>query len=265
MARMTTARKLLLGLLGGGAAFNPNLPLTISGLVLWLDASDSTTLFQDDAGTTPAVANDAVVGRWADKSGLGRNMIQATANQKPLLKTAIQNGKNVLFFDGTNDSMAATFGATVMTAQTTITVIAVNWGLADAYSRAITQGNGAAEDNAIANGFIPLVRDAAQTKYTLYANGTYATSITLADTTTAVWCSRTDGSNAIPRLNGVDGTTLAKPFNQSVSEFVLGRRSGNTDAIYGGYMLEVLTYNRALTASELTSVESYLNAKWVVF
>ena len=43
--------------------FYPNF---ISGLQLWLDASDSTTLFQDSAATTPALAlvENYLYNRW---------------------------------------------------------------------------------------------------------------------------------------------------------------------------------------------------------
>ncbi len=44
----------------------------ITGLALWLDASDAATLFQASDGTTPATANDDPVGYWGDKSGNGR-------------------------------------------------------------------------------------------------------------------------------------------------------------------------------------------------
>ncbi|MCA9172117.1 MAG: hypothetical protein KDB23_30835, partial [Planctomycetales bacterium] len=40
----------------------------MDGLLLWLDATDSSTLFQDDALTVPALAGDPI-GGWFDKSG----------------------------------------------------------------------------------------------------------------------------------------------------------------------------------------------------
>ncbi len=53
MSRSYAARYLLtVGKRGG--SFSPS---SISGLALWLDASDATTLFQASDGTTPATAS----------------------------------------------------------------------------------------------------------------------------------------------------------------------------------------------------------------
>jgi len=97
----------LQGLGGGlqglsGASKSTFNPLSLSPS-LYLDASNSSSLFQDTSGTTPASANNAPVGRWNDLSGNGNNVTQGTANAKPLLKTSIQNGNNVVRFDGVND------------------------------------------------------------------------------------------------------------------------------------------------------------------
>jgi hypothetical protein len=82
MARMTTARKLLLGLLGGGgSSFNP---LSIAG-VYWFDPWRGT--FQDSALTTPAVATDDLVGGLVEQSGSGNNGAAATT-KRPKLKPA---------------------------------------------------------------------------------------------------------------------------------------------------------------------------------
>lgn len=45
-------------------------PTSVPGCMLWLDAADPTTLFQDTAGTITATDN-TVVRRWSDKSGNG--------------------------------------------------------------------------------------------------------------------------------------------------------------------------------------------------
>lgn len=93
-----------------GGAFDPTTvafaPNQIAGLSLWLDAADASTLFQDSALTTPAVADAAPVGGWKDKSGGGFNALQATAGFRPLLKKAVQNGRDVLRFDGVDDFLA---------------------------------------------------------------------------------------------------------------------------------------------------------------
>lgn len=83
-------------------------PLDIAGLQLWLKADG--TLWQDSARTTPAVADGDVVGAWDDESGNANHATQGTTANKPLLKLAIQNGKPVVRFDGTDDSLSLSTG-----------------------------------------------------------------------------------------------------------------------------------------------------------
>lgn len=72
-------------------------------LAYWYDANDIATLWQDSARTTPVASDADPVGAWDDKSGNGRNVIQATAGLRPLYKTNILNGKAIVRGDGTDD------------------------------------------------------------------------------------------------------------------------------------------------------------------
>lgn len=71
-------------------------PLSLSPS-LWLDASDSATLYDATTGGS-LVAADGTVARWEDKSGNARHATQATLGYRPLRKTAVQNGKDILRF-----------------------------------------------------------------------------------------------------------------------------------------------------------------------
>jgi hypothetical protein len=62
---------------------------------LWLDAADATTV------TTVSGA----VSQWNDKSGNARNVSQSTAGNRPTYTATGLNGKAVLTFDGSNDSL----------------------------------------------------------------------------------------------------------------------------------------------------------------
>jgi hypothetical protein len=79
-----------------------NDPSTVPGLKLWLDASDSSTLYDSVSGGS-LVSADSPVLRWTDKSSNGLMAIQANATYAPLRKTSIVNNKDCLLFDGTND------------------------------------------------------------------------------------------------------------------------------------------------------------------
>jgi hypothetical protein len=69
------------------AAFLPN---NISGLYLWLDASDASSV----------TLNSGNVSEWRDLSGGGRHFEQASASGRPQYTSGGQNGLNCLTFTG---------------------------------------------------------------------------------------------------------------------------------------------------------------------
>jgi hypothetical protein len=81
---------------GTGVAPVVNPP--VSGYKLWLDASDATTI--------TSVAG--LVSQWTDKSANGYTFTQATSTNQPTTGTRTINSKNVLDFDGTTDYLYST-------------------------------------------------------------------------------------------------------------------------------------------------------------
>lgn len=59
---------------------------------VWYDPSDTTTLFQDSAGTTPVTASGQPVGRMLDKSGRGNHATQPTAASRPIYRRGDSRG-----------------------------------------------------------------------------------------------------------------------------------------------------------------------------
>jgi len=64
---------------------------------LWLDASDTSTITE----------SGGAVSQWNDKSGNGYNFSQGTAAAQPTTGVTLQNGLNVLNFDGGDNLLAA--------------------------------------------------------------------------------------------------------------------------------------------------------------
>jgi hypothetical protein len=61
--------------------------------ILWTDASDTSTI----------TLNGSTVSQWGDKSGNGRNLVQATATAQPGYNATTFNGKPGITFDGIDD------------------------------------------------------------------------------------------------------------------------------------------------------------------
>lgn len=71
----------------------------IDEIAFWLDASDSSTLFNaTTGGSLPGDGN--AVARWGDKTGNGRHFIQGTGANQPTRETAVQNGLDIVKFYG---------------------------------------------------------------------------------------------------------------------------------------------------------------------
>lgn len=93
--------------LAGGPAWSPAGP-TAAGYTPehWFRADGP--LWQD-AGSTPAIADGAVVGRWEDKATAADHANQATGDNMPTLQLAELAGMPVIRFDGSNDYLQGAF------------------------------------------------------------------------------------------------------------------------------------------------------------
>jgi hypothetical protein len=237
--------RLLLTVLGGSASFNP---LTIPGLALWLDASDSTTLFQASNGTTPAAADNDVVGYWGDKSGNTRHETQGTTANKPTVQLSEQNGLSAIQFDGTDDYMdSPNFGADIAQ-PTTIFLVAdapakaqYMWYDSTVSRQVMFKQPGAAGHTVFAGSLV------AATNTTTYA--------------VKVWTARYNGASSFLRLNGTQIATGNAGAN--VLRQVRIGWSNTLSATYEfpGKMCELLAYP-SITDAQMLTIEAYLTAKW---
>lgn len=105
----------------------PLVPSSVSGLRLWLDGTDSATLFDATTGGS-AVAAGGSIARWEDKSTNATHATQATSTRRPTRQTNVRNGKDVVRLNGTSHTMQIssvtlpTFVTVFVAASTTGTV-----------------------------------------------------------------------------------------------------------------------------------------------
>ncbi len=239
--------------------FNPK---TISGLVGWWDASDASTV------TTVSGA----VSQLNDKSGLGRNATQTTANNRPAYSGTI-NGKNVMTFDGTNDRLVTGLQSNTLTGYATFfCVCQVNSGWSDstANNKAVIFGRNSSDagasyglnltTNAPASGTVGL----AVSWRGLGFN--YSGGPGVAKGTPQLLVGRVSAAGRLRRVNGtgsLDTTTLpASGTNAAAGNFLVLGEDPTQLRYWSDRIAEVLVYDRDLSVTEIATIESWLGKKW---
>lgn len=225
-------------------------PASLSGLVLWLDAADPSTLYQNSGLTVRATADNDPVGGWVDKSGRGTHAVQSTSGWRPLLRLNQQNGKPMIVNDGVDDSFSLVSPLTL----TDFSVIAV-----------VRTGNDvkALLGNSSSN-FQVRANYTGLNKLSLYANGTpsaVSNTLPVAISTGSVleW-SRSGSTASFFQNGGSVGTVPVGVAPVALDTCLLF--SGTPDPTV--YIGEVLVVGRMLNSFERASLYNWLSRKWSV-
>lgn len=245
----------------------PEVPQTVSGLQLWLDAT--TGLYDATSGGSVVTADSAAVARWEDRSGFGRHATQATENNRPILKTSQLNGKNIISFDGVNDSLSITTSALLRNVSGyTIFAIRKNRSSVTVSSKVLFV-NGSTlkfELNTTATNSI-------QARCRRLTTDTIATFSAGANTTTAnsfqLFCAQVDHLNTTIKVfrNGSqiasNSAFMTSGNSSDVSNVsVLCANAARTGQWADTDIAELLIYHGALSDTDRGTIESYLTTKW---
>jgi hypothetical protein len=227
-------------------------PLTITGLHLWYDFSDITTLFQDAAMTTPVTANGQAILGVTDKSGSGKHLTEATNG--PAYTVNIQNGQSVARFDGTNDVLKNA-SITASATQTLFSVLVKRTAPGATGSSAI-----------VMTGTYPAFTDSddSATDWVYFRNAALG-NVAITGATATSWGILTHAYASAASLeifyNGTSAVTL-DPHDAvtTATLFQLGFDTGVPANVDIG---ECLLYTgAALSAANRLAVERYLGSKW---
>jgi hypothetical protein len=230
-------------------------PRKIANLAVWLDFSDTSTLFQNSDGTTPATAASDPVGYVADKSGAGRNATQSTANNRPTITSSTFNGKRGLAFDGSNDSLTLGNISAAFPNSQGMAFIVFNVPSADnLYMIMRTRTN-------FSNTWQTTNRQTFEGAWRTTRLG--QTIISAANysvvPTPAVFTLRSSTSLYDWSFNETVEATGSADWNAGDSYSLAGSTS---DSYMLGNMFEVLLYSRVLSAAEEQTVRRALYKKW---
>jgi hypothetical protein len=219
--------------------------------------ADSLSLNDGDAVTT-----------WTDQSGNGRNATQATGGSKPLYKVNIFGSKPALLFDGANDVLDFSVTADISAAFTAFVVLqpstgagAYNFGPLTWEDPAGGQANGFylnADGSGTSSAYVPHMTVRHGNSET--QNKKIGTTALSGSKYLFTWTY--DGTTPVGRKNGAAQTL-------TTSDGGYGGHGGGSIGFayqyYPGYIAAVIVYNSVLSAADISTVESYLNAKYPCF
>lgn len=213
----------------------------------WFDFSQLSTLFQDSARTTAVAANNDPVGGVTDKSGNGYHASQSTANAKPLYKTAVQNGRAAILFDGLNDYLSHALVVS-SNAQTVFAVVSANsqTGTREIY-------------NTQANRVMMLARNATSPNWGTYGSAERPAGTNIQGAGWKILCmQRPSVGSGNFYTDGVLDGTFADSLGGSQN---IGGALGYSRN-FGGYVGEIIAFNSTLADADVAAIHEYLEAKW---
>ena len=266
---MDLARKLVV--LMAKKAFSPK---QIPGLRLWLEADRG--VYTDDAGTTPATTDGDAIGCWKDQSGNGYDVIQATADNKPLLKLAANGikGKPTILFDGTDDYLNRMIDDFLTTDSVGSIFLVVKFVALGVRNMISSRGEDAVGDNSHI-----LFRTQATTNLlaVLQRNNDVVDTITAPALLTGtsymigIISSGTAYTMRVISVNqeltvaggGNNGDWFADTANRKNITLGATKISIGPAQFLSGSLSAVLIYSTPLTESNLTNVEKYLSDKYL--
>ena len=244
-------------------------PTKLAGTVIWLDASDTNTLWADTNGTTQATTT---VGRWDDKSGSGNHFYQDDGGKQPNGTTSGRtiNGLNALDFDSDEMySSGSAFGATLSDVCLFLVTYKdaggerwdeyidiggdaawhlelSSWGNPDYRPMFITAGG----NNLQVNTYLANVADGVDLKDRVSLFGLYDS---VSDDVKQIWI---DGAL------GNESTSPGSTTRGADPDMFIGQIPDVGRASFDGLFGEVIAIDGTVTTNERQTVEGYLAWKW---
>ena len=247
-------------------------PSNIAGLALWLNAT--TGLFDATSGGNAVTTNAASVARWEDQSGNSRHATQSISGYRATLRTSVQNSKNIIRFDGTDDFFTGVADALpLVNLSTRLTFFMAC--LPDLASRQASYGGGGiirGMQTDSSEGWYFGVRSTGKFAFNQNSgsNACIVSTSTLTTNTAYVIGSVYDGSA------GITASSRIKNFLSSTEETdvlddgsggwgsgeEIGRGYTSSSYYFKGDLCELVIYDSVLSTANIQSVVDYLKSRW---
>jgi hypothetical protein len=222
----------------------------------WLDAADSSTLFDAvSGGSTPSA--DGAVARWEDKSGNARHATQSTIGSRPQRKASLFNSLDSLRFDGVDDLLQMDFGGSIAQPVYVFAVTKKNGNPTDFNGRVFDSSS---SNSSAANVFVPLA--AASGGTFVFNFGTDRTTTVGFGTAHSIYATLADGSSSVIFRNGTS-VVADDPGTNGVQRYcAIGSRNHDGLRNYNGDISEVAIVSAATATKDRQRMEGYLAHKW---
>lgn len=218
-------------------------PKGIANLSVWLDANDSSTI----------TLNGSTVSEWRDKSGNGRNAVQATAASQPVYSTGQVNGLPALTMDAARSMSVPSWAFS--DAATVFYVFRHSGG----NSGAIFQRGGVNAAHAtLLEGVAPNLQVIAR-----HFDSKDSASASIGQNTYRAGMSLYSGLKSQVFINGTAATASATGTTREGNSYAMNL-FGLSATLYrlNGGVAELLYYDRDLSVSERRKVNDYLSKKY---
>ena len=232
-------------------------PLSIDGCVLWLDASDTSSL----------TLSSSLVISWSDKSGNANHAYKSSDALRPSSGSSV-NGLNAINFIAATENIGKRMEGSFSTAITSNTVFRVlrhkSWGNAQfATVLELNSYNAGSAINRVSDSIQgPVYTGSAYKISWSNINSSQFAAYDIRERA-VILTNSTSSSATNLYLDGKLIATSASDLTQSRDRYYLGDDWTSGDA-FNGLICEVIIYNRELTIIEKKQVEAYLSAKWAV-
>ena len=232
-------------------------PSDFSDLVVWLKA---------DSGATFDIPTKRV-SAWADQSGNGNSVAQATAGKQPLRYGYDgANDKTYLSFDGTNDAFTSgsDINCPITSNSYTIFVVAKQNVVASGPLPIFSYRRSATQEILIGfkdNLFYSYVKNgAAQLFLNSGHSNNYGLIATSLDGGGGKLKTSIDGGS-----DSISSTTWDDTTAWNAVAFEVGAETSGSGVFANANVEEIIVYNRVLTDTERSDVKNYLNTKYKIY
>jgi hypothetical protein len=219
------------------SGFNPK---SIAGLHAWWDATVASS-YTVSTG----------VSSWRDRAS-NIDATQATGSAQPLVSSI--NGRTA--FEWKVGDKLLGLSSYSITAQSTFCVMQAE--STGAYNRIVCQESETENANYIAL----LMPNTATYQVGSYFDGGYRSAVTVTQSSATIAESHHNGTSLTCVANGVSGSPYLASLSFSPTKIAIGNAAAAATNTFVGRIGEILIWNRAMTATEITTVRRYLARKW---